>query len=194
MRALLTGSVRRVSHTTRFSGTPTLRPESVAEHHYITAQYALFMGRELNLRGQPVDMGVLLERALVHDLDEALMPDLPRPVKYSDPQLAEVWHRLAAQAVHRLGEELHDCFTHSWVHAKDRTLEGDILAAADMLAVVGYVIEEIRLGNSYMKEVLESSTGYIREFMQLRPDMNPELMTLVQAAYHVARIEWRNLT
>lgn len=191
MRALLTGSVRRVSHTTRFSGTPTLRPESVAEHHYVTAQYAMLIGLEMIQLGGAVNMGKLLTRALVHDLDEALMPDLPRPVKYSDPELTTVWHKLAHNAVVKLEAELGVLISDYWYEAKERSLEGDILAVADMLSVIGYVIEEIRLGNSYMKEVLENSTKYIRDLLESRP-MSNELKSIIWDGLAVARLEWRS--
>lgn len=53
-------------------------PESVASHSYVVAVTALWLADHLD---DPVDTERVLRLALVHDLPEAMLTDLPRPVK-----------------------------------------------------------------------------------------------------------------
>lgn len=56
-------------------------PESVAAHSYMVSLIALTLAQIAERQGLTVDRARLLTIALVHDLPEALITDLPRPVK-----------------------------------------------------------------------------------------------------------------
>ena len=53
-------------------------PESVASHSYVVTLIALWLADRLD---KPLDTEQVLRIALVHDLPEAMLTDLPRPVK-----------------------------------------------------------------------------------------------------------------
>jgi 5'-deoxynucleotidase YfbR-like HD superfamily hydrolase len=131
----------------------------------MTAQYAFFIAREMEWLGsRKIDLGLLLSRALVHDMDEAVMVDLPRPIKYADPVLKERWTALCVDTIHELERLVGVPFYKEWLTAKDDKLEGQILALADLISVTSYVIEEIKFGNSYMLDVLRGNIRYLQEF------------------------------
>jgi 5'-deoxynucleotidase YfbR-like HD superfamily hydrolase len=187
---LLTGKARLVAHVTRFAGTPLHRTETVAEHSYMTAQYALFIGWHCISLGGSVDLGKLLSRALVHDLDEAVMVDLPRPIKYADPELLERWKAMCTGVVRGLGDTLGVPFNKEWSEAKDDSLEGHILILADLMTVTAYVIEELRFGNTYMIDVLVGNIGYLEKFLAGALTPHPpanELKDLARDALIIAR-------
>jgi 5'-deoxynucleotidase YfbR-like HD superfamily hydrolase len=186
MNELLTGKARLVAHVTRFAGTPLHRAENVAEHSYMTAQYALFIGLECQRLGAAVDLGKLLSRALVHDLDEAIMVDLPRPIKYKDPVMLQRWNVMSLDAVLEVELAIGVQFAGSWKHAKDDSLEGKILALADFISVTSYVIEEILFGNSFMVPVLRGNIIYLEGFRD-RPGIGAELKTMTDDAIIVAK-------
>lgn len=190
IRALLTGEARLVAHVTRFSGTPLLRPENVAEHSYMTAQYAFFIARAIEtdtLHPTDVDLGQLLSRALVHDMDECLLGDLPRPVKYANTEVLRGWNAMAEQAVTQVGETLGVTFTQDWKFAKKpNSLEGDIMALADMISVTAYIIEELRLGNTYMRKLLAGNIGYLQELKEKRGFQHSLLLQFTDDAIRVA--------
>lgn len=183
MRELLTGKTRLVAHVSRFAGTPAHRRENVAEHSYMTAMIALFLGQHCLERGARVDIGKLLTRALVHDLDEAVMVDLPRPIKYADPVLKERWTSLCNEAVIQMGEAVGISFFTDWKNAKDDSLEGEILRLADLISVTAYLIEEARFGNTFMKSLLTGNLEYLTEFY--RTARSSEIRELVLQAVTV---------
>lgn len=53
-------------------------PETVAAHSYMVAMIAMWIADHLD---EPVDMALLLRMALLHDLGESMLTDLPSPVK-----------------------------------------------------------------------------------------------------------------
>ena len=183
---LLTGTARRVAHVTRFAGTPLHRTESVAEHSYMTAQYALFIGWECQRLGGAVHMERLLARALVHDLDEAVMVDLPRPIKYADAALREAWQVMCHRAIKDMEKAIGLPFFHTWLDAKDDSLEGAILALADLIAVTSYVLEELAFGNTYMLDVLRGNIRYLETYRDKTHTPN-ELRVMVIDVIRFAR-------
>lgn len=54
-------------------------PESIAAHSYGVALTALWIAEHLD---QPIDLALVMRIALVHDLGEAILTDLPWPVKH----------------------------------------------------------------------------------------------------------------
>lgn len=175
---LLAGKARLVAHVTRFAGTPVHRRETVAEHSYMTAQYTYFIGMHCLALGGAVDMGRLLSRAIVHDLDEAVMVDLPRPIKYADKQLLERWTQLCHSVINEMGADLGVDFFTTWLYAKDKSLEGAIVALADLISVTAYAIEEIRFGNTFMRDVLQGNIAYLEKFLDMNPPAALRALTI----------------
>lgn len=82
------------------------QPESVAEHSYVTALLSMLLAEVINadwaaegLDG-PLDMGKLLAIALLHDLAESVLTDLPK--RSTDLIGQGVKHAAEARAMKRL--------------------------------------------------------------------------------------------
>lgn len=150
---ILTGTLRRMHYVQRYSSVPVLNPENVAEHSWQIAMISYMLSMDINHNWQPatVDIEEVLVKAIVHDVSEALSGDIIRSYKHSSPAM-----RAACQEADRLnmaklmdevGREAGFQLTADWANAKDDSLEGEIVALADLLCVVSYCVNERTLGS-----------------------------------------------
>lgn len=169
VKGLLDGSAHRMSHVFRYSSVPVCRQENVAEHSWYVAFYAFLVGHDLIRQDINVDMGVLLSRALVHDIDESLTGDFLRHVKYGHPDLKRVLDEVSVQMIEKMGFELGaggENIKEAWSTAKADDVEGQIIAVVDLARVLSYVWEEIQYGNEHVRHILGECITYIQEFIQ----------------------------
>ncbi len=112
-------------------------PESVAAHSFGVAVVALWLADHLD---QPVDTERVLRIALIHDLPEAMLTDLPRPVK--DRLGAEACRNAEAQAA----DELFDPDLSQWRQNHDdyvaaQTLEAQLVKSADKIQMLAKALQ-----------------------------------------------------
>lgn len=176
LRELLIGYSVRLRYVNRFSTCRVMNPETVAEHSFFVAYYALMLVQwcEATISSKcislDIDRGKLLTRALVHDIDEAITGDVPRTFKYSDEKLRQMLNTVASQGVEKLANKLWPSnpislsMSENWKNAKDNTPEGRIIEFADFLSVLSYLYEEIRASNFIMREHVSSMQEYYDKF------------------------------
>src|SRR5678815_2569832 len=86
----LFGCLSGLSGTHRFSNAKLNSPESVLEHVGGVVLTCYLLCLEMNEREPGVlDAGEVLAKAAVHDVEELLMGDIPRTVKYASPSTRE---------------------------------------------------------------------------------------------------------
>lgn len=160
---VLTGKTSNIRHVRRFSGSPVFHVESVAEHSFYTALYALLMAEDLCSQGYSdrVDFRQLMASVLVHDLEEGISGDFPRPFKYSSPELSEALQVASRTAFEQVIDSavdperkpkggMSDYLIDAWVAAKKYRspfLNGPIIEVADYLSALSYIWQEVQLGN-----------------------------------------------
>lgn len=175
LRELLTGEPNRLRHVVRFGNCHKIQKESVAEHCFYTVFYAFMIGCWLRGNGFSVDMGVLLAKATIHDMEEARSGDFPRPFKYSSPEIKAALDRASIFAFNQcMGkvvgladlDELRDV----WEASKNGTIEGRIVALADYLSVVGYLWLEVQGSNLTMQQHVNDMAEYAKEFEKAEYD------------------------
>lgn len=145
-----------LSAMTRYSQTYMHKKESVLEHIGFVTLFCKFVGEQVNDRytetgkGVGVDIGLLLSKAIVHDLDEIITGDIPRPTKYFSEEAHLVFETIEKAGMEKLVEDcnLSPEIYSNWSHAKDGA-EGKIVAIADMAAVVYKIWEEIILMHNH---------------------------------------------
>jgi len=168
LKELLVGSCTRLRAIQRFSTTLRVHDESVAEHSFFVAFYALHIARYCTstyAEGDPRHVSVesVLSRALCHDLDESYSGDFYRGYKYENEDLRElieevnlryIREELAPRIYPEASEDstrLRSLLTEDWRSAKEvDDFEGRIVAFADFLSVVSYIVQELRCGNREM--------------------------------------------
>lgn len=173
IQELLLGNPVRLRYVHRFSGCVRVHAESVAEHSWFVTFMVYCMGHALNREGSPdtVDVGRAVQKALVHDVDESVTGDFPRPFKYSSTDLRLKLEEAAGRATREFWEALFpeagskEIWEHCtrWRNAKNSTREGRLVALADYLAVLSYLALEIK-SNPTMAEHHQTMLEYGEHF------------------------------
>jgi len=168
---LLTGNPDRLRYVTRFSTCHRTHQETVAEHSFYVSLYCYFISMHLKSLGFRIDLGDVLTRALIHDLDEGLTGDVPRPFKYVNKTLPAELRAGAATAMEKILETIYGSDKAAraeiymrWAHGKEDGLEGAVLAFADYLAALAYVWREVATGNQIILTHCEPMRQYLLLF------------------------------
>lgn len=172
LEKMLCGDLNRLRFITRFSTALVAHRENVAEHVAYVCLYSYLLAQEINgIAGRQVDYGKLLEKALLHDLEEARTGDIYRPFKVSRPELKQLLHECAREEFAQVFEGVVSSPTdlgymqRVWDTARDpSTMEGAIVAFADYLSVLAHMLQELRIANMTMASHYESMVEYVREF------------------------------
>lgn len=134
----------------RYSGLHLVEPESLSDHTYETVLMSLLIYKELerlNL-SHLVDKGSMLEKALLHDLDESVMGDIPRTVKYADPRLKPALDDVSVRYINSLTAPFDISIESEFLSCKDGSYEGKILKVVDLILVARKAIRELDLKNN----------------------------------------------
>lgn len=132
-----------LSNVRRWSHAYCHKEESVLEHTAAVAIFALSIGAEVGAK-----MATVLERALLHDMEEVITGDIPNPTKYHNPQITKEIKEFEAVAAADVASRYFDSWAlRVWHNAKDSSLEGEIIKIADAAAVVLKIEQETSLGN-----------------------------------------------
>ena len=145
-------NLRRLNNIQRCMTFPVIKTETVASHSCFVSMLCSVVGREYNATYEDtVDMGVLLEKAIFHDSEEAYTSDIPWNVKhFSD----EVHKSIEGMISSRLNEVFNDCSFVSDLHEVivecKSGLEGNIVNLCDMIELGLYCYDELNMGNNNM--------------------------------------------
>lgn len=215
VRGLLTGPINSLRYVTRYSTSLVIHRENVAEHSYYVSLYAMMIhmwyvdkqvqtaaaeGRSLTAQEcetNTVERISLLQKALLHDGEEALTGDAPRPYKHSDKELLKHMERVASIMARRVFEgisaEKVDMLVGIWETSKDNDVPGMVVSFADYLSVLSHLYAEVKSANYTVMRNYETLTEYRntyreRRFDFLRPliDESEEIFEemLVASGYH----------
>jgi len=130
-----------LSSLTRWQNVPTVRRETVAEH---LAQVALIV-MKLHSESYAFDLGHALKLALLHDVPEIWLSDIPHNVAGRFPQIAAAKASAEAQIVTELLPEWQAEFDEL---AAEQTMEAKVVKLADSLQVLQFCESELALGDN----------------------------------------------
>lgn len=130
----------------------TTYPENVQEHSQRVAliAHALAMIRNRLYDGS-VDADRVAALALYHDASEALIGDLPAPVKYFNPEISSAYKAIEATATRKLREMIPDALADDYAELLSGSADADhaaLVKAADRLCAYIKCLEELRAGNN----------------------------------------------
>jgi len=153
------GLANNLSSVSRYSQSHLIKSESVLEHSGFVALVCYTIGSRI----PGIDMGELLSKAIVHDIDETITGDIPRPTRYANNEIFEAINKVERKNMMFISQSIlgNGIMYSDWQSAKDDTIEGTIVRIADSLAVLYKVWQEYTLYNSntivdHAKSVAES--------------------------------------
>ncbi|MDD5145262.1 MAG: HD domain-containing protein [Candidatus Pacebacteria bacterium] len=152
---------RRLDRIVRFSAHSRIRDQSVSEHSFHCAIYAMILAdMEEKIFGKKVDKERVLKSALLHDLEECLTGDIIHSFKYTDKNLAgeieKVGQRFLLGLLDNLPPKISKNYLELWKDSRDaKTIEGKIVEAADKLEGLFYTLDEFSMGNKKFKNIIK---------------------------------------
>jgi len=129
-------------------------PESIADHSFRTALITLFLADELRERGVEVNVEKALKIALLHDVGEARITDVPKTAqRYLDKGKAE--RRAVMELL--LSSPKPDEYFKLWREYEEETsVEGRLVKFADRLEMLIQALEYERAGFRNLDEFWET--------------------------------------
>ncbi len=162
IKELLVGTTAQMRNVIRWGTSHRSHDETVAEHHYYTTLYSMFIALDM-MKTHNLTLSKVMVRAMVHDIEESITGDVPRQFKHSSPAIAFAIEHGAREFVKTVFNDLEsnasDSLYEAWAHSKDHSIEGRIVKLADFLSVVSYTHQELSSGNKILiKGIAEIST------------------------------------
>lgn len=138
----------KLKNMKRYNNAMTIKEESVAEHSFYVALFTLYLGLDKGLSDEDLLKDLIV--ALCHDLPEIDISDIPHNIKYNNKELEKLCSQEEAKwYISNMPIDL---------ISKTNSFEmSDIVKAADNLSVIQYSENEVKLGNSYFKNILEDA-------------------------------------
>ena len=124
----------------RYQNCNRLVNESVAEHSFYVAVFVLKLREYYDF-----NLEVALKTALIHDIPEARISDIPHNIKIANPEVAAALEKAEEKVTIDMLSEEANLLLKSFNHGD--TVEGKICQLADVLSVVLYANDEIKCGN-----------------------------------------------
>lgn len=178
----------------RYSQTHLAKTESVLEHTGFVCLLSYYLGTELIQEGHPVDMGLLLRKAVTHDIDEIITGDIPRPTKYYNEGVREALQEVERENMKHISDCLDNQYIyHDWDGAKIGP-EGCIVAICDSMAVVYKAFYEcIMLGNKSIADHVAGAPTHLDQLHVRSKSYFPESEVL-QSKIQEAKIVCAEIT
>lgn len=142
----------------RYNNTPHLVNESIAEHQYFVALIVYKLYDKYNF-----DLYIALKMALFHDIPEIFLSDTPHNTKTMFPKIAA-----AAKDSQKIASDMIDPSMTPLVedYEHQKTIEARIVRIADILSVIQYTKQEVKLGNKYMSKIYDDTKKYLNKLYE----------------------------
>src|SRR3989338_350171 len=168
LKEVITGTTNALRNIDRYSREPLIQIENVAEHSYYVIFYSWMISNDLISKGHKIDIQKVMESAMLHDMEESVFGDLPRPIKKAYPELDSMIIDAAYSAVKNIFDKtgFYDAEYPAkiWKNAMNGSLAGKIVKFSDDLDVFAYAYEEARKGNTRMADLFIEHLNYIKDF------------------------------
>lgn len=172
LKDLIFSPLMRSDEVERYSGTRLSSTETLGQHITDMSMMCYILAFKLKNLGEDIDIGVLLEKCLIHDIDEISTGDLPRNTKYALPEIKESLDRVAEMAVQGYAETYNmPDLVDKWSTAKNGK-EGLIVKICDMLCVVRKAAIEVEVESNM--SALRVTKELIRHINDMRRSISPE--------------------
>ena len=142
----------------RYQNCNRLVNESVAEHSFYVAVFVLKLREYYDF-----NLEVALKTALIHDIPEARISDIPHNIKIANPEVAAALEKAEEKVTVDMLSEEANVLLKSFNHGD--TVEGKICQLADVLSVVLYANDEIKCGNRIFNYIAIKAIARCKEIV-----------------------------
>ena len=167
--------VQKLREIDRCSNTPHIKPYSVAQHSFYVTLYALVFAHIENERITTERRGaddhyynveLVLQKALVHDLEESETGDILFPLHSENPEFKDKLDFIRNKCVEdkvfkELPELTKELLIRLWKTSKDNSTEGNLVACMDKFEILMYAVSEVQLGNNSFHEIYRNAIHII---------------------------------
>jgi len=164
--------IDKLRFLTRYQNCPRVINENVAAHSFFVAAFILKLKDFYEF-----DLEKALKTALIHDMPEAFISDVPHSIKVRNKDLADALEKIE----HTVLEEHLSPEAACLVDAMNEGTNAEGLACqlADILSVVLYAHDEIEVGNSKFKLIASKALIRVNQVMDkmkvfLKPNVSHE--------------------
>lgn len=181
----------RMNEVCRYSSVYQETNEKLSDHIVDVMMMSYILANKLSSDyGEDLDIGLLLEKCLIHDIDEVITGDIPRNTKYATDACHKELNIVAEKAIKLIESDTGLILEDIWSSAKEGK-EGLLLSITDMFSVVKKCITEIELRGNYtfLKVVVELEAHlkdiihYIGENETYNEDASKFLIDIISDAY-----------
>ncbi len=143
----------KMKHIRRWGLMRNVEPENLHEHSWQVAVVAHLLSSLRNERfGGQVDPNAVSVLALFHEVGEAVVGDLPTPIKYYNDAIRDAFARIEQQAKERLlaslPADLEKPYRHLVLQNGQHTPELELVKAADRICAYLKCRQELKFGNA----------------------------------------------
>jgi putative hydrolase of HD superfamily len=162
--------------------------ESVADHCYRVSLLSMMLADALVEQGATLNVEKVMRIALLHEVAEARIGDIPFPAQtYISEEAKASGERAAVRAMFEAFRELRQRYIDLWEEFEQGTsLEGKLVQAADKLELMIQVFEYEKVGYRSLDKFWENLRNYrnfddyplIREMMEILIERREKLSVL----------------
>ena len=163
----------KLKHVTRYSGVNLIQPERLESHILEMVGLAF----DLHSKFNDFDLDKCIRLIVIHDIDEAVTVDVPRPFKYFDPSFKVILNETVNSYLEYLGFDKE--FLREVRLAKNMGLEGQILTLLDLIQVKRKLHSEVSLGNSNLGNMIDEVDIYISDLNKDMPELSKYINELI---------------
>ena len=146
-----------LKHIIRYNNLPRIQDESVAEHSFFVSLIVARLHTQYKF-----NLEKALLTAIVHDISEIWISDIPRNITIEFPKLKNLISDIEDNVVI---EKFPEYFTLITEFNNASTVEGIIVKYADVLSILQYAKNEVLLGsNYYMPTVIKEAEKEIKKY------------------------------
>lgn len=151
-----------MSNMIRFNNEIHIHDENVAEHSFYVALFSMLICDSIGLSG--IVKQVCIEKALIHDVHEIEVSDIPHNVKAMIPGLIEKCNEIENKYNEEIFDVYHD--ESQILSAANRLIVSCVVNIADVLSVIQYSDQEICFGNVRRFDDVNCS-AYVRLYKEM---------------------------
>jgi len=150
----------------RWSQAHRVRRESVLEHTGFVVLYSVHLACKYDVKSDILFTATL--KSAVHDMEEALIGDIPTPTKYWSGEVTDAINEAGFSAAGLISDDLFtDDIFELWASSKDlMTKSGQIVAIADIASVVHKIQQEDSLGNKNFRKYIPNVLTALDSLME----------------------------